>query len=276
MTPEFITLCSLATHANARIRRLRVLTVAGIREHDRDRFTFEVRSSTENSGRRQRVASSPAAWLTWLVRERCLAVSLTQAVPADTDVALRHILRLERYGTNTFAFLVLTFARSSMVWANTFEPIGEFAAGAREWRYVGIPGDVRPPPADGVAAARVQLTVALDRARRLAQVEDVLAHWIERFDRTSRALQSQAPLRDVPEAAAYPIAFCGLDLPASQLFAASILAQISGGMGSWMDAYLQDPSNDAEHLACGRDLHAAAMVALCTAVNASRPTEATA
>lgn len=203
MTPEFIALCSLATRANARLRQCDESEPVRTFTDENDRFSFEVRSSS-GTIRQRRVATSPTEWLDWLVHEQCRAVSLTLAVPDQIELASCHTLRRERYGTNTVAFLTLTFAQKTMVWTNTSEAIGPPATRARVWRYVGREGDVAPPTSDGVSPAKTQLLIALDRARRLATIEPVLDHWIERFDRASRALRSHSPLQDVPEAARYP------------------------------------------------------------------------
>ena len=120
-----------------------------------------------------------------------------------------------------------------------------------------------PTPGIGVGDARDRLRESLSAVRNFAQSTDDLAQWTAWF------AKAEALLNDPDPTAPYHRDLLPTDaaLPRRQLAAAVVQGWVFGGMGSWNDAQLIDPTAQREYHRVGASLYASLLAALAAATN---------
>jgi hypothetical protein len=152
-----------------------------------------------------------------------------------------------------------------MVWVIGWEVGDQHAPDSRIWTLAASAGSGEGFVAPGVSVAegRQTLASALGRIKTFAERYDELSSWESWFSKAAALLDDPAP------AAPYHRDLLPLDatLDRRQLSAAVVQGWVFGGMGSWNDSGLADPTAQTEYERVSANLYSALLAGLSAAAN---------
>ena len=212
--------------------------------------------------RRSSTVVSPEEWLAALRDTGAHDLELITDVPARGPLPPHLASAFSNSGTWA---LLATGATDRSVWTIDWQvrdrngpPSGRWAVTART-----VSEPSLSVPGIGVGEARDRLQGSLDAIRTFAEATDDLTEWAPWF------AKSEALLFDPEPTAPYHRDLLPIDaeLRRRQLAAAVVQGWVFGGMGSWNDGGLADPTAQREYERVGAALYASLLLGLAAAAN---------